>query len=163
MRLGRLILQICALFIAGAILFGGYAWYRNYQVEQFVRSPKNATSLSALLQHWASAPSMTCVSQASGFNAAERKLSWHHEGRSRFDTVRLSEGNLRSHVILDADNLYTWTDGADEIIHLTADYTISDFGIEFADEILSDGLCEVWWNPDESVFRVPANLPLISL
>jgi hypothetical protein len=163
MRLGRLILQLCAFFIAGAILFAGYAWYRDGQVETFIRAPKNASSLRALLQHWAQAPAMTCASQASGFSAAERRLSWHYNGKSRFDTVRLSEASRRSHLVLDADNLYAWQDGAREIVHLTGDYSVQDVGIEFADEILFDGLCEVWWNPDESVFRVPANLPLITL
>lgn len=90
-------------------------------------------------------------------------MSWHYEGKSRFDTVRLSEGGQRSHLVLDAENLYAWGDGSQEIVHLTADYPIPDAAIEFADEILSDGLCEIWWSPDESVFRVPAHLPLISL
>lgn len=160
MRLGRLILQLCALFIAGALIVGGYVFLRNREVASFQLEPGRSSSLSAILAHWSEAPAMVCEIRASNFDAAEAKKIWTADGRTRIDARSLA-GGVTSHVVADADSAYVWDDSSDEIVHINTDIAVSLDESLFVPSLFSQATCYVWWFADMNVFRIPANLPLI--
>lgn len=81
--------------------------------------------------------------------------------------VATSEGNAVVHRIIDNSGLYIWSEGDSSIVHmdiqiykgLSVDALLNSD--KYLDSILKFVECSVWWNPDDDVFRVPANLPII--
>ncbi len=166
MPLGKLILQLCALFIAGALIFGGYAWYRNSQVSDFekVLSKYEPSTPAELLSIVDKAPAAVCRQSQASFQGASKVTSYHYDGKARFDFTDVTAGTTM-HEVYNEDGLYVWSAASDSISLIRRELILSQrFDKEETERlypVLHSLTCETWWNPDESVFRVPANLPII--
>lgn len=169
MRVGKLILQMCAVVIAIAVCTGGYAFYRRDQVSEFqrklttIQSPVYSPFVDLIL----TAPPVICRYAASNFDEAARSVTYISDGRFRKTSGSLARPRETLHEIMDASGTHLWRDNSDTILFIP---------IEMTRQLPSDGVnaeqpgfgailggleCEVWWNPDDSFFRVPSDKPII--
>lgn len=166
MRLGPLILQLCALFIAAALVFAGYAWYRNNQVAAFQERLHRTQGLTLvdILRLMDEAPNTVCTQLQAGFSGAKKVTMYHAAGKTRLDLTDVTAGTVL-YEVLDETGLYIWNRSADSILlvpreHLSALGHLFDSDPDAYEPPVYGLTCDVWWKTDENAFRVPANLPI---
>jgi hypothetical protein len=158
MKVGQLLLWTCIVIVTAAAIVWGYVLYVEHRVETFksLLATQTPQELSRALALFSVAPPMKCVEQSSTFNTALTVVAYFHAGKTRLDFIQPSRGINQLHEVMNANDLYIWTDDSDTILHLAA---ASDPQVP-QDENGAAALshvtaCEVWWNPDDSVFTLP--------
>ena len=165
MRLGRLVMQVCAIILGLAIVVGGYVWYRNNEVQQYMgRLLAPRSNLEDAFALFRVAPSMVCRSDQANFDASTRSVTYYHDGKVRSSHIYLAENNREVHQIIDSTGLYIWGDGEKEILFIPAAYAIAvTYYDDAAEAILRNMQCSVWWRPDSSLFEIPSSLPIVNM
>lgn len=166
MRLGQLILQLCALFIAGTLIFGGYAWYRNNEVSRFQERLKQTQGLALadILRLMDGAPNTVCTQLQAGFSGAKKVTMYHAGAKTRLDLSDATEATVL-HEVLNEDGLYVWSRSSESIL-LVPREQLAVLGELFESDPEAYAppvyalTCEVWWNTDDLMFRIPASLPI---
>ena len=164
MRLARVIIQVCAVLIAVALAFGGYAYLKERAVTDYKETTLQgfqASSLSDVVAALKAAPSMKCTEDHSDFNSASRVTSYHHKGMTRVAFTNLTAGKSQYWVIRDGE-LYVWSDDSEAILRIRAggQSSVQSLG-EILPPLFVDAQCAVWWKPNSSAFDVPASKPII--
>lgn len=164
MRVGSLLVQIVAILLAIALIAGGYYVYRMREVRAFSEklnssSVKSFQDLADLLEN---APSAYCVDSGSNFEGAFLRTRVFHDGKASL--VMSDRANAFVSRSVYDDGWYLWDYSADEIVFvsiekMSARALPSELGSN--ENIYSESTCSVWWNPDESMFDIPANMPII--
>lgn len=169
MRLGKLILQICAVIIAAALIFAAYTFYKQYQVRTFqerlttLQSPVYAPFADLIL----SAPNLTCTYQASNFDEAVRTVAYIADGRFSKVSIPLSRPQEALYQVMDETGSYLWREDSETILFIPMEMLrelpatgVNEVQAGFG-AIVGGMSCDVWWNTDARVFRVPADRPII--
>lgn len=167
MRLGPLILQLCAVLIACAIICGGYVWYRQSQVSAFEAKLKALGESKVLVdvtELYASAPSSICMNYDTGFSTGGQSVRYFHDGKVRLSATSLT-GEKVIDTLIDETGIYIWSFGTQKEIMFFPAGSKSAVDINQivpeSQSVLSGSYCEIWWWPNEKVFEIPANLPIV--
>lgn len=164
MRLGRIIIQLCALFIAAALAFGGYAYMKERSVRVYketVLQGLQVSSLNGVVTALKTAPSMVCTEDHSDFNSASRVTSYHDEGMTRLTFTSLTDGKSQYWIIRD-EEIYVWSDESEAILRIRAggDSSVKELG-DLLPPLFVNAQCSVWWKPNPRAFDIPASKPII--
>lgn len=163
------ILVIIALILAGA----GATWLRNStsspesspvaQVDTSVKATASAGEVNtqmSLKELWASANSQKCT-----FADAESNTSgtvFVSQGKMRGDfSTRSQNQTLNSHMIVDQNTSYVWTEGSTQGMKISIDKITSTAESTQSGQVdinkKTNYHCESW-NPDPAVFVLPSEI-----
>lgn len=158
MTVSRLLVQVTAVFLALAIIGGGYIGYRLWGVSK-------AKSIN-LRDDFSSIPPVICTSRSSDFNGYDTATTSIANGRARIVSYSKSpQGSGILNVLVDAQkNFYIWSEGSKRGLTFNS----SDYSAEVSSEELGAlnlasrafvfSECEPWWSPNDATFSLPLDV-----
>lgn len=122
MRLGRLILQICALLMALTLVYLGYVYLESRKLSRFatlIEYPTGNTPAERIAR-FADAPDMSCTFTVASFEGAVSGKVYISASKLRYDVVEASTRRVL-HTLFDGSGLYIWDDDSEFVAFLPPD------------------------------------------
>lgn len=160
MRLGPLILQVCAILIALSLVYVGYAWFASRDFASYVARVQypSARTPAEKITAFADSPGISCTFTTADFGVALSGRIYVAPAKIRYQITNATTGEI-VHRLFDENGLSLWTEKSPFVERVALDAPYASVAPE---PILSNVDC-VKWTVNKDAFELPLGKPIKNL
>lgn len=157
MRLGPLILQVCAVLIALALVYAGYAWFSSRELARYVDQVRVSQSVTPAdkIASFVDSPGITCTFSSADFGTALSGRIYVAPGKIRYQITNAATGQT-VHRLFDESGLSLWTDASPFIERVEPSSPYQNV----APEVRIMNIDCLRWSVNKDAFDLPLGKPV---